>query len=112
MIGSVSSWDAPDPVLTQFLDTLRDGVVVVGSDLHIKYFNASHARQLEIEGNSLFIGQHLRDSLIYLAKQDRLGDTTDRTPEAIADERMGGTYLTVLNTVSQMIRAMSLQPKM
>ena len=87
ILGS-SDWNNPSTTAIQFLDTLRDGVVIVGSDLRIKYQNASHAEQLGIEHGAIQVGDHLRDALLMLARQGKLGSFDGHEVEELVDERL------------------------
>jgi PAS domain-containing protein len=88
LIGSATSWDAPDSVLTGFLDTLRDGVVVVGADLQIKYFNGSYLEQFGLQADEVTVGSHLRHVLLYLSRKGLLGDLDGLSPEELVARRL------------------------
>ena len=83
-----SGWDNPDPVLAEFLESLRDGVVVVGADRKLKYLNSNVYRQLEISPGEIYVGQSLHDGLMVLARQDKLGESEDTSPEDAVSERV------------------------
>ena len=87
-VSGTAGWSDPDTSAIGFLDTLRDGVVIVGSDLRIKYQNASHAEQLGIELSDIQVGDHLRDALLLLARRGKLGPMNGRDPEEFVDERI------------------------
>ena len=84
----MTGWSNPDTSAIGFLDTLRDGVVIVGRDLRIKYVNASHAQQLGVEEGAIQVGDHLRDALLMLARRGKLGEQHGLGPEEFVDQRM------------------------
>ena len=87
-VSGKPGWNDPDTSAIGFLDTLRDGVVIVGSDLRIKYQNASHAEQLGIELGAIQVGDHLQDALLLLARRGKLGPMNGRDPEDFVRERI------------------------
>ena len=87
-IGSVPSWDSPDPILTDFLDTLRDGVVVVGADRHIKYVNPSYHAQFGTQPGDIRVGDHISDVLLFLAANGRMGDLGGMSVEDFVAKRL------------------------
>ncbi|MEM7742378.1 MAG: ATP-binding protein [Pseudomonadota bacterium] len=87
-VAGASSWDAPDPALTEFLETLRDGVIVVGADRRVKYMNASYLRQFGLQPGDISIGDDISTAYLALANAGRLGTPDGSTPEELADERV------------------------
>lgn len=84
----------PDPathdasVSQGMLDTLRDGVVVVGKDRRIKYVNASYYTQFEVTPEMIKPGDDLRDVLVRMAHSGSLGPTGHVAAETYVSERL------------------------
>lgn len=84
--GSKSGQVSDD--LNKFLETLRDGVVVVGADMHVKYVNAVYYEQFAMEPSEMPVGRHMSDVLRGLAINDKLGDSKGRSIDEIVAERL------------------------
>ncbi|MEM9063646.1 MAG: PAS-domain containing protein [Pseudomonadota bacterium] len=70
------------------LDTLRDGVLVVGNDLRILYANPTYYEQLGITEDDIAPGDHLVESLRHLATKGLLGPMGDRSVDEFVERRM------------------------
>lgn len=71
--------------LTNFLDTLRDGVVVVGPDMRVKSYNASYLDQFDLGPDDISVGEHMSDVLARLARIGRLGEVTGDIDAKVAE---------------------------
>lgn len=74
--------------LTKLLETLRDGVVVVGADMRVQSFNASYIKLFALEPDDMAVGDHMRDILRRLADKGKLGDPKGRTVDEIVETRL------------------------
>ncbi|MEM0988830.1 MAG: PAS-domain containing protein [Pseudomonadota bacterium] len=81
VVGARSSWDVPDPVLTEFLESLRDGIIVVGSDRLVKYMNASFRALFELPRGQLCVGDDLVTAFTVLASAGMLGPAPGQSIE-------------------------------
>lgn len=88
LTGDTHGWDTLDPLISEFLESLRDGVIVVGADQRVKYLNSSYLRQFDLGPAELHVGQSLSDALLVLAQQGKLGAMHGCTPEEIAAARV------------------------
>ena len=70
------------------LDTLRDGVVIVGPDRRVKYVNASYYKQFDVTPSQIRPGTSLREAMIHMAMRGQLGSVGQMTPEDYVDERL------------------------
>lgn len=70
------------------LDTLRDGVLVVGNDLRILYANPIYYQQLGITEADVAPGDHLESALRHLAVEGLLGPMAGQTVEEFVARRM------------------------
>ncbi|MEL7000238.1 MAG: PAS-domain containing protein [Pseudomonadota bacterium] len=70
------------------LDTLRDGVLVVGNDLRILYANPIYYQQLGITEADVAPGDHLESALRHLAVEGLLGPMGGQTVEEFVARRM------------------------
>ena len=70
------------------LDTLRDGVVVVGKDRRIKYVNASYYSQFDVTPDDIKPGDDLRHVLTKMARRGQLGPTGRGSAETYVAERL------------------------
>ncbi|MFK7942008.1 MAG: ATP-binding protein [Paracoccaceae bacterium] len=82
------AWTAVGPLLSEFLETLHDGVIVVSAENRIKYLNSSYLRAFGLSPADLHVGQDLYSALLVLAKQNKLGDVGGRTPQEAASYRV------------------------
>lgn len=88
VIGTSEGYDDSGNVFTNFLDNLRDGVVVVGPDLQIKYINDAYFTQFGVGPEEIFVGAHLRDVLRRLAKNALLGDMNKLSPDEMVEQSL------------------------
>lgn len=86
--GNQDGVGVSDVALTDFLDTLHDGVAVVGSDLRYKYFNESLLQILELKPGELKVGTLFRDILFILARRGMLGRSEGRPDADLVKERL------------------------
>ena len=70
------------------LDTLRDGVVVVGRDRRIKYVNASYYTQFGVTPDEIKPGDDLRAVLTRMATEGQLGPIGRGNVHAYVSERL------------------------
>lgn len=70
------------------LDTLRDGVVVVGKDRRIKYVNEAYYTQFDQSPDDIRAGDDLRDVLVRMARNGKLGPTGHVAAETYVAERL------------------------
>ncbi|MEL7154481.1 MAG: PAS-domain containing protein, partial [Pseudomonadota bacterium] len=70
------------------LDTLRDGVVVVGRDRRIKYVNASYYSQFGVTPDQIKAGDDLRVVLTRMAENGQLGPIGRGNLNAYVSERL------------------------
>ncbi len=80
-----------DPVnddLNKFLETLRDGVVVVGPDMCVKSFNASYLELFALEPGDMAIGDPMDEVLHRLAVKGKLGDVQDMSIDEVVKSRL------------------------
>lgn len=87
LTGREPAWDEVEPLLGEFLETLRDGVIVVGADSRVKYLNSSYLRLFDLGPSEIHVGQDLYRALLVLAQNERLGEAEGRTPEQLATLR-------------------------
>ena len=77
-----------DVGLADFLQTLHDGVAVIGQDMRMKYFNERLVQVLDLDQGDVVLGMHMADLLQKLAQVGKLGPAEGRTPEEIVAERL------------------------
>ncbi|MEM1300732.1 MAG: ATP-binding protein [Pseudomonadota bacterium] len=87
LTGKDQAWDTVGPLLSEFLETLHDGVIVVGADNRVKYLNSSYLKQFELSPSDIHVGQDLHDALLVLANQGKLGPTSGLCAEELATLR-------------------------
>ena len=87
LTGDDQAWDTVGPLLSEFLETLHDGVIVVGSDDRVKYLNSSYLRTFELRPSEVHVGQSLFDAMLVLAEQDKLGPDEGRNARQLATYR-------------------------
>ena len=87
LTGDDQAWDKVGPLLSEFLETLHDGVIVVGADERIKYLNSSYLRAFELRPAEIHVGQELYDAMLVLAEQDKLGPGDGRNARQLATYR-------------------------
>ena len=87
LTGEAEAWDKVSPLLSEFLETLHDGVIVVGADKRVKFINSSYLSSLDLSPKDVFVGQNVYETLLVLARQGKLGPSRGMTPEDFARER-------------------------
>ena len=75
-------------VSDSILDLLRDGVVIVDRDRRVKYVNASYYDQFGVTPADIKPGDDVRDAMVRLVKNGKLGLTAQGSPEDLVDERI------------------------
>lgn len=85
LISVRQSTDAGSPLdgQTHFLERLRDGVVIVGRDRRIAFFNASYLEQFGLQDGDIRIGDELEAVLHMLAWRGKLGARQGETPDQV-----------------------------
>ncbi|MEM8538851.1 MAG: PAS-domain containing protein, partial [Pseudomonadota bacterium] len=83
--GDLSTADAG---LIEFLQTLRDGVAVVGSDQKLKFYNEAYLRQFELTAADIRVGASLESVMHTLARRGMLGGYSDQCPEDVVSQRL------------------------
>ncbi len=68
---------------TLYLESLRDGMVVVGPDRRIAFFNASYLVQFGLGDGDIRVGDELEDVLHMLALRRKLGARQGETPDQV-----------------------------
>ncbi len=71
-----------------FLERLRDGVVVVGPDRRIAFFNDGYLVQFGLKNGDIRVGDTLEDVFRMLAQRRKLGANPGETPDQVVARRL------------------------